>query len=332
MADQNFAKVAHGPIFIGTVINIILYGISIAQTYIYFSTYKKDPLWMKLVVLLVLVADTLNSVFDIQYTYDSLVNHYNDPAAIQKANWVFATDPAMTSIIGTIVQLFFSWRVKVITGSKIATTLLVIGSIISCLGGIATSIAIGFVPEWLEFQKFQIPVIIWLTISALVDTSITVILVWHLRQHKHGFKKSDDVLDKIIRLTVQTGLVTSVWAIIDLAVYLGITSGTHLIFNFALSKLYSNSLLSSLNSRQGWKYSASTINDSDNGINSLRTEVVNFGGSVRPEVFIDVESHEMVNTDDKYGGKNTFADSRGSIAAGEDSTPVKTPRTVAKAS
>ena len=50
------------------------------------------------------------------------------------------------------------------------------------------------------------------------------------------------------------------------------------------------------------------------------------------QVFIDVESHEMVNTDDKYGGKKTFADSRGSIAAGEDSTPVKTPRTVAKAS
>ena len=64
MADQNFAKVAcvlfsrsaprlftivslllrHGPIFIGTVINIILYGISIAQTYIYFSTYKKSVL------------------------------------------------------------------------------------------------------------------------------------------------------------------------------------------------------------------------------------------------------------------------------------------------
>lgn len=32
------------------------------------------------------------------------------------------------------------------------------------------------------------------------------------------------------------------------------TPSSHLIFNFPLSKLYSNSLLSSLNSRAGWKY------------------------------------------------------------------------------
>ncbi|TFY67257.1 hypothetical protein EVG20_g3998 [Dentipellis fragilis] len=313
MADPsfNFAKVAHGPIFIGTVLNIILYGISIAQTWIYLTTYKKDRLWMKLVILLLFVADTMNSVFDIEYTYNSLVNHYNDPAAIQKANWVFATDPAMTSIIGTIVQLFFAWRVKVLTNNNIAVAGIVVGSIISCLGGIATSIAIGIVPVWTEFQKFKIPVIVWLTVSALVDSTITVILVWHLRHQKKGFKGSDDLLDKIIRLTVQTGLVTSVWAIVDLGVYLGITTGTHLIFNFPLSKLYSNSLLSTLNSRSGWKHSGSDVSD-ESTMGSRKPDVVTFGSGVRPEVYIDVESHEMINADGKVGGKTLTSTARAS--------------------
>lgn len=35
-------------------------------------------------------------------------------------------------------------------------------------------------------------------------------------------------------------------------------SGLHLIFNLPLSKLYTNSLMSSLNSRQGWQYDSST--------------------------------------------------------------------------
>lgn len=77
------------------------------------------------------------------------------------------------SIIGTITQLFFAWRVHVLTKNRIAVALLFVGSIISCrelsshiyrriridqsvvVGGIATSIAIGIVPEWLEFQKVR---------------------------------------------------------------------------------------------------------------------------------------------------------------------------------
>ena len=60
-------------------------------------------------------------------------------------------------------------------------------------------------------------------------------------------------------VTVQTGLITSVWAIVDLIVFLSIVrarlypgrpslilllqpTGIHLIFNFPLSKLYSTSL------------------------------------------------------------------------------------------
>ncbi|VDC00701.1 unnamed protein product [Peniophora sp. CBMAI 1063] len=304
-APGNFALVAHGPIFIGTILNVCLYGISIAQTYMYMQTYKKDRVWMKILVGFIFLADTLNAVFDVEYTYSSLVLHYNDPEAIQKATWVFATDPALTSIVGTTVQLFFAWRVMVLTRSYVATGLLVVGSIISCLGGIATSIAIGIIPEWEMFQKFEVPVIIWLTVSALVDTSITGIMVWHLRKSKRGFKHSNDMLDRIIRLTVQTGLITSLWAVVDLIVFLSIPTGLHLIFNFPLSKLYSNSLLSSLNSRQGWKLNTdseeATSAAAMNGNTSRRpADMVTFGSvPMRPEVFIDVESHEMVHVDDK---------------------------------
>ncbi len=32
---------SYGPIFVGVVFNILLYGIMITQTYLYFNTYRK---------------------------------------------------------------------------------------------------------------------------------------------------------------------------------------------------------------------------------------------------------------------------------------------------
>ncbi|KAI0322366.1 hypothetical protein OF83DRAFT_797779 [Amylostereum chailletii] len=310
----NIAKLALGPGLIGTILNVALYGISVTQTYYYLSKYKKDRLWMKLLVLFIFIADTVNSVFDIIFVYTSLVDHFNDPLAVQTADWVFATDPAMTSIIGSTVQFFFSWRVKVLTGSIPLTVILMLGSFVSGLGGIATSIAIGIVPHWLEFQKFQAPVIVWLVTSSLVDVTITIVLTWHLRSHKTGFTHTDDVLDKIIRLTVQTGMITAVWAIVDLGIFLGNPTGLHLIFNFPLSKLYSNSLLSSLNSRQGWKYQ--TTSEGVIQANQLKSsnarpaqgQVLSFGTSVRPEVFVDVESHELRDRNDSKTGFENESD------------------------
>ena len=47
-------------------------------------------------------------------------------------------------------------------------------------GGIGTSIAVGMIPEFVHFQKFQVIVIIWLAFSAAADVLITASLVWHL--------------------------------------------------------------------------------------------------------------------------------------------------------
>ena len=123
-------------------------------------------------------------------------------------------------------------------------------------GGVGTAIAVGMIPEFTHFQKFEVIVIIWLAFSAVADTVIAISLVWHLvsicillamtdltafqRKHKTGFSQTDDVVNKIIRstylfscsfssadadgaaliATVQTGLITALCAIIDLVLFL----------------------------------------------------------------------------------------------------------------
>ncbi|KAI0771212.1 hypothetical protein BD413DRAFT_65230 [Trametes elegans] len=293
----NPATVTYGPLFIGMAFNILLYGIMVTQVYMYFQMYKNDKTWMKMFVLFLLLCDTVNCAFDVAFIYHPLVNNFGNLDVLERATWLFATDPVMTGLIAGLVQLFFAWRVKVLTSNWIAVVLIAFSAVAQFCGGLGTSIAIGMVPEFTHFQQFQIIVIIWLAFSAVADTLITASLVWHLRTHKTGMPVTDDIINKIIRLTMQTGLLTAVCAIIDLVIFVTSSSGLHLLFNLPLSKLYTNSLMSSLNSRQGWQYDTSGISQGrdQKGIQKLPRNV----NVRRPpqQIYIDVESHEMVDVD-----------------------------------
>ncbi|KAK1235629.1 hypothetical protein PQX77_001140, partial [Marasmius sp. AFHP31] len=50
-------------------------------------------------------------------------------------------------------------------------------------------------------------------------------------------------------VTLDTGSVTALWSIVDIAVFFCVPTGLHLAFNFPLSELHIISLLSSLNAR-----------------------------------------------------------------------------------
>ena len=48
------------------------------------------------------------------------------------------------------------------------------------MSGVATATACGFVTQFVEFQRFQVVVILWLAFAALADVIIAVSLVSHL--------------------------------------------------------------------------------------------------------------------------------------------------------
>ncbi|KAL1743177.1 hypothetical protein HDZ31DRAFT_65287 [Schizophyllum fasciatum] len=312
----NPALAAHGPMLLGTFFNCVLYGISITQTYLYWNNFaKKDAWYISSFVAFLFVADTTHTGFTIGYMYNCLINNFGNGNFLAKADWLFSTDPALTGIIGGTVQIFFAWRVKVLTGNLLLALVIVACSLASLLAGIGTAIACGIVPMFQDFLKFKVVVATWLAASSVSDVLITITLVYHLRKHRTGFFSTDSHVDRIIRLTVQTGkfgclrLLTSLWAFADMLLYLlDDAEAWHLMLNFALSKLYTNSLMSSLNGRKGWQYSDSKQENShltrstDRG--TRRTDVVNLSGA-RPEVFVQVESHAMVDMGDETKGSLT---------------------------
>ncbi|TFK48617.1 hypothetical protein OE88DRAFT_1737406 [Heliocybe sulcata] len=302
------ASIAHGPALIGLFFNILLYGIMITQTFLYFHSFPHDRTWMKVYVAVLFLADTVNSIFDCIWMYQFVILHFGDAEFIARANWIFATDPALTGIIASLVQLFFAWRIKVLTNNNWLVAIVIVAAFAGVCGGIGTAIAIKFVPKFVEFQRFEPVVVVWLIANAVGDILITAVLTWHLRRHRTGFPATDDIVNKIIRLTVQTGMLTCVVALFDAGFFAADSSGIHLGFNFPLSKLYTNSMMSTLNSRTGWRMNRTTEpgHEDAEAIASHRdtrirkhNKVLNFSQGRNPEVFVHVESHQMVDVDQK---------------------------------
>ncbi|KAG7444302.1 uncharacterized protein BT62DRAFT_235335 [Guyanagaster necrorhizus] len=303
------AEVSHGPMLIGHFFNILLMGVVLAQSYIYLVTYqKRDKLWMKLFVVFLLLINVINTALQFAYMYTSLILHFSDVDYLLNITILFAVSAALTGIVSGSVQLFFAWRVKILTSNIWLVALVVVTAVAGTVGAIGSTAEAMRAGTFLKFQEIKSWVILWLVSACVADMLITVILVWHLRRHKTGFQASDELVDKIIRSTVQTGLITSVCAIVDLITYLLVSNSLHLLFNFPLSKLYTNTLMSSLNSRGGWAYDSSANNHSHShttgGIVSTSggtasrtkksdTAVLRFGANTRPEVFVSVEQHEM---------------------------------------
>ncbi|KAI5826778.1 hypothetical protein K523DRAFT_280380, partial [Schizophyllum commune Tattone D] len=205
----------------GTFLNVLLYGVSVMQTYLYWNVYKrKDPLYLRLLVLFLFLADTAHTAFTMAYMYIALIIHYDDPPYLQHTTWVFATadqglrpiflfaEPALVGIIGGSVQLFFSWR---LTGNIFLPGIIAACACTACLSGIGTAISCMMISVFSELHR-SLPVVgVWFGSASLADILVAGSLVNYLRRHRTGIRSTDTQVDRIIRLTVQTGVITSLW-------------------------------------------------------------------------------------------------------------------------
>jgi len=143
-----------------------------------------------------------------------------------------------------------AWRIKVITGTIIPTVFVVLLALASLTGSIWLAIAVSISPQFAKFGDFSAAPGLWLISSAIADVTIACFLVYGLSKKRTGFAVLNDQIDRIIRVTVQTGSLTALTALVDAIVFLSVPNTTIFFsWDLMLSKLYTTTLLSSLNAR-----------------------------------------------------------------------------------
>ncbi|THU98830.1 hypothetical protein K435DRAFT_520009 [Dendrothele bispora CBS 962.96] len=271
-------ELSFGPMLIGVFFNMILYGILIVQTYTYYQTYRNDTLWIRLFVGYLFVLETANTAFDMAMMWQPLIQGFGTQEAVKKFPTLFSTEPIVMVLISTPIQCFFAWRIQRITQSSWIPVFIVILSAASMAGGIWTGVKLFIIKLFARKPELHESALLWFLTSCVADVMITATLVRSLSQRKTGFVVTDSVIDKIIRLTVQTGMITAICAIGDVVFFMTLPrTALNFLWDLTLSKLYANCLFSTLNARASLNSMSGNVSSGQNQRN-IQLEV---GSNIR---------------------------------------------------
>ncbi|KZP30961.1 hypothetical protein FIBSPDRAFT_945468 [Athelia psychrophila] len=234
---------------VGVLISTFLYGVCTIQVYLYFVSARRDALKTRSLVLFVWVLDTLDTVFAWHRLYKVTVAQFGSPGTEEAPDWSLNASGILASLVAASVQSFFAWRIHILSRKWPITIALWVGSVLIVAAATATVICqSGNIIDVAE--NYVRLITVTQALVALVDVINTVTLCRYLRISKTGFSSTNDAINHIFLWTIQTGLVTTIAAIASLVVSV-LLPKTALWLSVALfqSKLYSNSLLASLNGR-----------------------------------------------------------------------------------
>jgi hypothetical protein len=241
-----------GPVLIGVVLNGILYGALLIQVALWMMRFKNDTLAVKCLVWASVILDTFHLVLSVGLLYGPVIRHYGTVDFAFRATWYWDASCVVGALIALMVQAFFGYRVHRLVGNKLISAVIAIVAILEFVAGCGTAAISALAGDFRKFGAHTWVADVWLVLTAVTDVLIAGALVWHLQTHRTGFSRSEDLIQKITRMTIQTGALTGLMAIADLvALVASPHTNIHFAFNMPLSKLYTNSLLSTLNARGG---------------------------------------------------------------------------------
>ncbi|KAJ7223907.1 hypothetical protein C8J57DRAFT_1731375 [Mycena rebaudengoi] len=331
-----------GPTLVGIFVGSMLYGVMATQCFRYYTHYPNDPTWIRLYVALLLLTDTVGTVLAIYWLYDLVIKNFLNLPAYGVANWMLAADPTIVGITGSLCQLFYAYRIQFLLKKPLVTALVVLVSSVGGISAILLGITVVETKFLTDFNSpaMQLYGSLFLAFAFTTDVLISGILTCQ-RKKKAGFNpKTDRLINRIIAATISNGAVTRqgrhlnmngadlllsfstasllFWSLLSsLAEYVDSPdllndpmvnswqpdTGIHIGFSWVLGKLYTNSVLASLNSRRSNGRYSQEEGTSSAGARTFpnnRLELRPPKDDQNMIVHVSTEQHELVDTSYKW--------------------------------
>ncbi|KAI9058005.1 hypothetical protein FKP32DRAFT_1762002 [Trametes sanguinea] len=242
-----------GAFLLGTFIGLMLYGLTLHQTYRYYRLFPGDLKIIQAFVIAALILETIHTVLCMHICYYYLVLNYAKPLALLDGVWSIRILPVPTALVILVSECFFTRRVYLI-GSKYTKAIVAITPVLMVvfMGFAAAACAEAFIrPTFAGFDG-----VAWMTSAGFgaavaIDALLAATLVITLHKSRTGFKRTDSLIDLLIIYTINTGLVTGVFGV--LSFIFALIWPNSLIWsacNLVATKTYATSLLAVLNSRK----------------------------------------------------------------------------------
>jgi len=237
----------------------MLYGILVVQTYFYYLSFPKDKVLLKITVYGLFIIDTFQNVICLDAAWFFLCSGWGRPAALQQFSFGFNLIPPTCGIVSLWVQFFYMYRIYVLgKGHRMWKAVIFVIFLVSVTQAIASLFVVGklftftILSQW---HRLEVPIGIWNVGSTIADVLIALSMVFLLSQFRketiqRGHQTSNQILNRLIRHSIESGAMTALIVIIDTGVIYGLPNTTlFLVFSMMQTKVYTNSLMVSLNAR-----------------------------------------------------------------------------------
>jgi len=242
------------------------------QFAVYKQTKFNDPLWIKSLVCSLFLIDTVHSIVGIVEGWQTAVTNYGNIGFLANVSWTIPFTAVATSLAAVLAQIFLIHRVFKLTRNTPIAAFLGILSLLGFAFGVFAGVDSGIIQQVKNFGPLTKWVVCWLSFSTAADVSITVVLIFVLCRSRSGFRRTDTIVNRLIRGAIQTGAGASVFSLADLFcfVYLQKTL-LYAMFAYPIGRIYSNTLLDTLNCRVELKnLAAGTVEETGDCNDSFR--------------------------------------------------------------
>jgi len=297
-----------GPIVLAVVFNGALYGTCILQWYNYYTSGYKDPWYTRLLVAWVLFLDTFHTAATTYMLWEFVVPNFGKPEIFVHLPWPYPTTPIFICLASVPVQIFLAYRIKGLSHSWVLFIGLAALSLAQGACGFAGGVLATINPDPAHFSALLPLANSWISIAVFVDVAITLSLFYFLRRSKTGFKKTDNIIERLIRTAIETSSVGAIFCIIDVIVFTTrIDTNLHFFFALPQGRIYTNTLMMTLNSRANLREEMNSTNvhsfnvtGSGSGGARRKTEVsIGITQSIQMDKIESAHGHDHESYDDQ---------------------------------
>ncbi|KAI0740994.1 hypothetical protein C8Q76DRAFT_791363 [Earliella scabrosa] len=276
-------------VFLGAIISSMIYGLTCLQTFSYFRSRHAttDTKWLRLMVLVLFVLDSAHQALVIHMVYNYVMLGLTTPIKVfTTLLWSGPVEIILNAILKTMFDVFLTLRLWQLNSGNYIVAI----SALLCLADFGADLSFGircfghFSFSQTE-QDLKIHGVIELAITTAANIFISSCLCYRLYKMRTGLEKTNDLVSRLIALTISTGAFCALCNLVDLIlstqdVLYGI------VMSFFLSKrklyflylcgryklsmrntVYANALLTTLNTRRYFQRLANGSTTVSNSIN-----------------------------------------------------------------
>ncbi|KJA17966.1 hypothetical protein HYPSUDRAFT_79446 [Hypholoma sublateritium FD-334 SS-4] len=243
-----------GALEIGATVSVFLFGVATLQAHVYFTRFPDDRRYFKALVACVWLLELGHTIAVAYELYRTTILLYDAPNVEMMPHPALGAVIILGAYIATLTQIFFCYRLYTVLppplrpiGPATALASAARSVLVTYAGAVAISAA--------SYAAFVARMHRWVTVLLALGAAIDVVIAgamvyFLLAKRERTHMRTVRLIDRLIAFTLRTGLVTSMAAVSVIVVYKVMPSNlVFLAVYTSFSKLYTNSLLFSFNSR-----------------------------------------------------------------------------------